>query len=330
MGLCSFSHRRLIIHFHSHSGLSHVTLFGQQACHVLTYLGLSSCTSAIFVKITHLVWHAVPRKTRNTEAYLDSTTPHPWGPPWPRKPILCPPTHKKDRINCCWFKSLNFGTVYYATVVDQYHYPVLWLWGEKWSEVKWLSRVWLFATPWTVACRAALSMGFSRQEYWSGLPFPPPGIFPTQGSNWGLPHCRQMLYPEPPGKHVQPDYEEKKYTANFRVYLYTVLIVWWNMQSGKPQKTLKLWTLLWKILVKGMTFILFIILVSFIESSSVPSTVLQLERTKINKLETWPRWSLPGGDRLANRAVFYKITHSRWIWIVHSTVVWSPAIKGMR
>ena len=38
-----------------------------------------------------------------------------------------------------------------------------------------LSRVWLFATLWTVACWAPLSMGFSRQEYWSGLPCPSPG-----------------------------------------------------------------------------------------------------------------------------------------------------------
>ena len=38
------------------------------------------------------------------------------------------------------------------------------------------------------------SMGFSRQEYQSGLPFPFPGIFPTQGSNPGLSHCRQTLY----------------------------------------------------------------------------------------------------------------------------------------
>ena len=37
------------------------------------------------------------------------------------------------------------------------------------------------------------SVGFSRQEYWSGLPFPSPGDFPTQGSNPGLPHCRQTL-----------------------------------------------------------------------------------------------------------------------------------------
>ena len=39
------------------------------------------------------------------------------------------------------------------------------------------------AIPWTVTLQAPLSMGFSRQEYWSGLPFPPPGSFLTQGSN---------------------------------------------------------------------------------------------------------------------------------------------------
>ena len=41
-----------------------------------------------------------------------------------------------------------------------------------------LSRVQLFSTPLTVACEAPLSMGFSRQEYWSGLPCPPPGDLP--------------------------------------------------------------------------------------------------------------------------------------------------------
>ena len=44
-----------------------------------------------------------------------------------------------------------------------------------------LSCVWLFVTPWTVACQAPLSMGFSRQEYWSGLPCPPPGDLPYPG-----------------------------------------------------------------------------------------------------------------------------------------------------
>ena len=44
-----------------------------------------------------------------------------------------------------------------------------------------LSCVQLFVNPWTVAHQAPLSMGFSRQEYWSGLPFPPPGDLPDQG-----------------------------------------------------------------------------------------------------------------------------------------------------
>ena len=43
------------------------------------------------------------------------------------------------------------------------------------------SRVRLFATPWTVARLAPLSMGFSRQEYWCGLPCPPPGALPNLG-----------------------------------------------------------------------------------------------------------------------------------------------------
>ena len=47
--------------------------------------------------------------------------------------------------------------------------------------LKSLSHVQLFATPWTVAHQAPLSMGFSRQEYWSGLPFPSPGDLPDPG-----------------------------------------------------------------------------------------------------------------------------------------------------
>ena len=43
------------------------------------------------------------------------------------------------------------------------------------------SHVWLFATLWTVACQAPLSLGFSRQESWSGLPCPPPGDLPHPG-----------------------------------------------------------------------------------------------------------------------------------------------------
>ena len=55
------------------------------------------------------------------------------------------------------------------------------------------SLVRLSVTLWTVPREAPLTMGFSRQESWSGLPFPRE-IFPTQGLNPGLPHCRQTLY----------------------------------------------------------------------------------------------------------------------------------------
>ena len=44
-----------------------------------------------------------------------------------------------------------------------------------------LSPVHLVATPWTVTCQAPLSMGFPRQEHWSGLPFPSPGDLPDPG-----------------------------------------------------------------------------------------------------------------------------------------------------
>ena len=54
-------------------------------------------------------------------------------------------------------------------------------------EVKSLSRVRLFVTPWTVAYRALPSMGFSRQEYWSGLPFPSPEDLPDPGLKPGSP-----------------------------------------------------------------------------------------------------------------------------------------------
>ena len=65
------------------------------------------------------------------------------------------------------------------------------LWKKKWKS---LNRFQLFVTPWTVAHQTPLSMEFSRQEYWSGLPFPFPGDLPNQGLNLGLLHCRQVLY----------------------------------------------------------------------------------------------------------------------------------------
>ena len=68
-------------------------------------------------------------------------------------------------------------------------------------KVKLLSRVQLFVTLWTVAYQAPLSMGFPRQEYWSGLPFPSPGDLPNPGIEPRSPALEaDTLTSEPPGK----------------------------------------------------------------------------------------------------------------------------------
>ena len=66
-------------------------------------------------------------------------------------------------------------------------------------KVKPLSSVRLFATPWTVAYQAPPSMEFSKQEYWSGLPFPSPGDLPNLGIEPGSPALQaDTLLSEPP------------------------------------------------------------------------------------------------------------------------------------
>ena len=74
--------------------------------------------------------------------------------------------------------------------------PVQWF---NQSKVKSLSCVQLFATPWTVAYQAPPSMGFSRQECWSGLPFLSPGDLPDPGIEHGSPTLQaDTLLSEPP------------------------------------------------------------------------------------------------------------------------------------
>ena len=71
----------------------------------------------------------------------------------------------------------------------------------KWSDMKSLSCVQLFATLCTVAHQAPLYMGFSRQEYWSGLPFPYPGDLPDPGIKPRSPALQvDALTSEPPEK----------------------------------------------------------------------------------------------------------------------------------
>ena len=58
-------------------------------------------------------------------------------------------------------------------------------------------------TPWIVTCQAPLSMGFCRQEYWSGLPFPPPGYLPDSGIEpTSSAFSGEFFTTEPPGKPI--------------------------------------------------------------------------------------------------------------------------------
>ena len=86
--------------------------------------------------------------------------------------------------------------------VESTSFPILGLTSNyQISEVELLSHVQLFVTPWTVAYPAPPSMEFSKQEYWSGLLFPPPGDLPNPGIEPGSPTLQaDALLSEPPGK----------------------------------------------------------------------------------------------------------------------------------
>ena len=85
--------------------------------------------------------------------------------------------------------------------------------GESESEVT--QSCLTLCDPMDCSHQAPPSMEYSRQEYWNGLPFLYPGDLPTQGSNPGLLHCRQMLLPsESPGKEkILSDYQFSKVTV---------------------------------------------------------------------------------------------------------------------
>ena len=85
-------------------------------------------------------------------------------------------------------------------------------------KVKSLSPVRLFATPWTVAYQASLSMVFSRQRYWSGLPFPSPGdLLDPRIEPWSPTLQADALPSEPPGEPWSVGTEAKKVADNMEI-----------------------------------------------------------------------------------------------------------------
>ena len=104
------------------------------------------------------------------------------------------------------------------------------------------SRVWLFATPWTVAQQAPLSMEFSRQEYWSGLPFPSPvnlldpGIKPASLALAGV-----FFTAEPAGEQ----YTSLKKRIKRRTTILLISKMWQNWPKIHIDKAIFLLHMLW-------------------------------------------------------------------------------------
>ena len=90
-------------------------------------------------------------------------------------PCSCPP------------KGYRHSFIFSTALRNWFYLRLPWFLQIKKLKVKSLSRVWLFATAWTGAHQASLSVVFSRQEYWSGLPFPSPEDLPDSGIQHGSP-----------------------------------------------------------------------------------------------------------------------------------------------
>ena len=109
---------------------------------------------------------------------------------------------------------------------------------RKERKLKSLSCIQLFGTPWTVAHQAPLSVGFSRQEYWSGVPFPSPGDLLDPGIKPGSPTLQADALPsEPPGK---PKSHSKHQFFS-----------WFNKAILKSKEGLPCWSSGWKSTCQG-------------------------------------------------------------------------------
>jgi len=137
-----------------------------------------------------------------------------------------PPTFFPHPIPLGCPRALALGALFHTSNL---HWPSVLHMIVYMFQCKSLSRVQLFVTPWTVAHQAPPFMGFSKQEYWSGLPFPSPGDLPNPGIEPRSPTLQaDTLNSEPPGKLSKLPYDPAYPTAghtpqgnqNWKRYMY--------------------------------------------------------------------------------------------------------------
>ena len=147
-----------------------------------------------------------PRSLRREVVFWSCPRPCRGGlAPPPSSPLSREPQHRVPEGLCVplgwWAGAGPGGRLGWTGQLSVWPWILRLLTSESWGEVKcyFLSCVRLFGTPWTGACQALLSMGFSRQEYWSGLQFPSPGDLPNTGIEPWSPALQAASWPsEPP------------------------------------------------------------------------------------------------------------------------------------
>ena len=136
----------------------------------------------------------------------------------------CSVNYRLFARHCIWLVLTDIENAWRHSYCPQGVYSI-----TRKLKVKLLSNVQLFVTPWAVAYQAPLSMGFSRQEYWSGLPFPSPGDLPDPGIEPGSPTLQADTWPsELQGRSIIRGGNKNLRHIVYTCHTFIHLFPWWT------------------------------------------------------------------------------------------------------